>query len=118
MNDRRWVQISSTSAVPPREGRMVMIGQHDIALFNLGDRFAALDNRCPHQGGPLCDGIVAGTAVVCPLHGWKVNVETGAVDRPGGTLACVPTHPTRVEGGVVHVALPVAWLTERKDMTA
>lgn len=97
---------------------MVTIGDHDIAIFNLGHRFAALDNRCPHQGGPLCDGIVAGTSVVCPLHGWRVNVETGAVDRPSGTTACVVAHPTRVEGGVVHVAVPAAWLSEPKEKTA
>ena len=71
-------------------------------IFNLGDRFLAMDNRCPHQSGPLCDGIVAGDAVVCPLHAWKVNLETGsggAVPRTT-TTASAPT-PTRVEAGVI-----------------
>ena len=73
-------------------------------IFNLGDRFLATDNRCPHKGGPLCDGIVTGASVVCPLHAWKVNLETGAVERPAhGRDHCVGTYPTRVDDGVVIV---------------
>ena len=68
-----------------------------------GDRFLAVDNRCPHQSGPLCDGIVAGDAVVCPLHAWKVNLETGEVARPANHNDCVRTYATRVEAGVISV---------------
>ena len=53
------------------------VGNREIAIFNLGDRFLAVDNRCPHKGGPLADGIVSGTTVVCPLHAWKMSLETG-----------------------------------------
>src|SRR5262249_34556662 len=93
-----------------REGRAVQVAGHELAVFNLGDRFLAVGNRCPHQGGPLCDGIVTGGSVVCPLHAWKVNLETGSVERPvaGRPNPCVPTYATRVEAGVVHVELPVS----------
>ena len=57
---RQWVRITACENIPPREGRAAMAGDREIALFNLGDRFLAVDNRCPHQGGPLADGIVAG----------------------------------------------------------
>jgi nitrite reductase (NADH) small subunit len=97
----RWIRIASCDAIPPREGRAALVGDRQIAIFNLGDRFLAVDNRCPHQSGPLCDGIVAGDAVVCPLHAWKVNLETGAVARPADQHECVRTYPTRVEAGVV-----------------
>jgi nitrite reductase (NADH) small subunit len=80
----------------------------EIALFNLGDRVLATDNRCPHQSGPLCDGIVTGSAVVCPLHGWKVNLEDGCVQRPAGESQQVRTYPTEVIDGVVAVQLPAA----------
>src|SRR5579885_2181230 len=76
-----WIRIASSESIPPREGRAAVIGARQIAIFNLGDRFLAVDNQCPHQSGPLCDGIVAGDAVVCPLHAWKVNLQTGAVAR-------------------------------------
>ena len=81
-----------------------------IALFNLGDRVLATVNQCPHQSGPLCDGIVTGTSVVCPLHAWKVNLTSGLVERPGAPARrCVETFPVRVHDGVVIVGLsPVA----------
>lgn len=99
------MRITACENIPPREGRTATIGNREIAIFNLGDRFLALDNRCPHRGGPLGDGIVAGNSVVCPLHAWKVSLETGVVERPAGISACVRTYPTRVEGGIVLVEL-------------
>jgi nitrite reductase (NADH) small subunit len=106
MTEHRWFRITECRNIPPREGRAVVVEGREIAIFNLGDRFAATSNRCPHRGGPLCDGIVAGQATVCPLHGWKVSLNTGAVERPAGTTACVETYPIRVEDGVLRLALP------------
>jgi len=115
MNTTHWIRVTPVERVPPREGRAVLIGDREIALFNLGpstglgasDRFLATDNQCPHQGGPLCDGIVTGSSVVCPLHAWKVNLETGQVERPvHGKDHCVTTYPTRIEDGVVLIGLP------------
>jgi len=109
MNAVRWVRVTTTDNVPPREGRAVLIGDREIALFNLGDHFLATDNQCPHQGGPLCDGIVTGSSVVCPLHAWKVNLANGEVERPThGKDHCVATYPARVEDGVVLIGLPIA----------
>jgi nitrite reductase (NADH) small subunit len=99
----RWIRIATCDSIPPREGRAALIGDKQIAIFNLGDRFLAVDNRCPHQSGPLCDGIVAGDDVVCPLHAWKVNLETGAVARPADQHDCVRTYATRIEGGVISI---------------
>ena len=82
----------------------------EIAVFNLGSRFLATVNQCPHKGGPLCDGIVTGTSVVCPLHGWKVNLETGRVGRPAGIEACITSYPTRVDAGVIVVGVPSTFL--------
>ena len=107
---RRWVRITTTDNIPPREGRAVCLGTREIAIFNLGDRFLATDNRCPHKGGPLCDGIVTGTSVVCPLHTWKISLETGAVERSGanaGAGMAINTYPVRVEDGVIVLEMPV-----------
>jgi nitrite reductase (NADH) small subunit len=108
MTSHRWIRVTTCDSVPLREGRAVQLGDREIALFNLGDRFLATDNRCPHKGGPLCDGIVTGASVVCPLHAWKINLESGCVERPGGAPegAAVTTYATRVEQGVVLVELP------------
>ena len=108
--ETRWVRITTTDNIPPREGRAVCLGTREIAIFNLGDRFLATDNRCPHKGGPLCDGIVTGASVVCPLHTWKISLETGAVERSGanaGAGMAINTYPVRVEDGVIALELPV-----------
>ncbi|MBI1789685.1 MAG: nitrite reductase small subunit NirD [Acidobacteria bacterium] len=100
-----WIRITRSDNIPLREGRSVRIGSRQIAVFNLGQRFLAVENRCPHGGGPLADGILSGCDVVCPLHAWKVCLETGQVRRPS-VEACVATFPVRVEDGVVQVQLP------------
>jgi len=79
----------------------VVVGDRTIAVFNLGGRFLAVESRCPHRGGPLADGIVTGNSVVCPLHGWKINLQHGNVERPAETPACVRTFATRVEAGTL-----------------
>ena len=116
MTDYHWLRITSSENIPPREGRAVVVGGREVALFNLGpstepgtgDRFMATDNRCPHQGGPLCDGIVTGTSVVCPLHAWKVSLASGSVERPASAKEhCVATYPVRVEDGIVIIGVPV-----------
>ena len=80
----RWIRITEPENIPLREGRGVEVDGHQIALFNLGDRFLAVENRCPHRGGPLSDGIVAGAVVVCPLHAWRVCLDDGSVVKPAG----------------------------------
>jgi nitrite reductase (NADH) small subunit len=112
-SDYLWVRVTTTDNIPVREGRPVRIGSHEIAIFNLGDRFLATDNRCPHQGGPLCDGIVTGESVVCPLHAWKVNLANGSIERPtAGKDHCVRTYPVRVDQHVLVVGVPAAASSE------
>lgn len=107
MTEYRWVRISSCDSVPVREGRAVQLAEREIALFNLGDRFVAVDNHCPHRGGPLADGIVSGASVVCPLHAWKIDLERGCVERPAAAGApCLATYPVRVEEGTILLGVP------------
>jgi NAD(P)H-dependent nitrite reductase small subunit len=126
-----WIRVTSEVNIPVREGRSVQLADREIAIFNLGDRFAAIDAACPHRGGPLCDGIVTGTgapsldcapivghAVVCPLHGWKIDLQTGEVLKPDVSVR-VETYDVRVSEGVVEVAIPQAILSNlRKDKAA
>jgi nitrite reductase (NADH) small subunit len=126
-----WIRITSEVNIPVREGRSVQLADREIAIFNLGDRFAAIDAACPHRGGPLCDGIVTGTgapaldcapvvghAVVCPLHGWKIDLQTGEVLKPDVSVR-VETYDVRVNEGVVEVSIPTASIGGlRKDKAA
>ena len=114
MNEPRWIRVTARENLPLREGRAVRLGDREIALFNLGDRVLATDNQCPHRGGPLCDGIVTGESVVCPLHAWKVSLTHGSVERPANERErCVETYPVRVENGVVVIAVPQTAVEER-----
>jgi nitrite reductase (NADH) small subunit len=105
MKERNWFRIAYCRDIPLREGRAVKVGNREVAIFNLGDRFLAVDNRCPHKGGPLADGIVTGTAVVCPLHAWKMSLEDGQGVNGPSRASCVKTFRTRVEGGIVLLEL-------------
>lgn len=98
----KWMRVTPAENIPPHEGRSVQVGGVELAIFNLKDRFVAIENRCPHQGGPLCDGIVSGATVVCPLHGWRFDLDSGAAIR-ASVPACVATFPTRVEDGIILV---------------
>lgn len=113
----KWIRITQCRNIPLREGRPVKAGGREIAIFNLGDRFLAVDNRCPHKGGPLSDGIVSGATVVCPLHAWKVNLETGTAVNQTSTPPCIDTFRTRVEDGVVLLELPVLRPREQERPT-
>jgi nitrite reductase (NADH) small subunit len=104
---KRWVRLTQAENIPLREGRAVHIAGHDIAIFNLGDRFLAVENKCPHRGGPLADGIVSGRTVVCPLHAWKIDLESGQVANRPEENPCVKTFPTVVREGVVMLELSV-----------
>lgn len=109
----QWIKITEVENIPLREGRAVQVGQREIALFHLPEGIKAVDNRCPHNQGPLCDGITTGSHVVCPLHGWKVCLESGRVTRPDLPIK-VRTYPVRVEDGVIEIQVS----QEREELVA
>jgi nitrite reductase (NADH) small subunit len=104
--EKRWVRVTSCESIPLREGKAVEIGGRCIAIFNLGESFVAVDNRCAHRGGPLSDGIVSGAMVVCPLHAWAFDLCSGAVTNHPESQACLATFPVRLEDGIVWVEIP------------
>ena len=97
-----WRTVGSIDSIPLREGRCVKYSGREIALFNLGGEFLAVENRCPHRSGPLADGIVSGKSVFCPLHNWKVDLVSGCVSSGGE--GAVRTFPVRVVDGKVQVS--------------
>ena len=73
------VLIGEVEQLPKGEGRTYEVAGHRLALFRTraGDVFATQAN-CPHRGGPLADGLVGGTSVICPLHDRTYDLRTGA----------------------------------------
>ena len=103
---KRWVRITDCRNIPLREGRSVRIAGWELAIFNLGDRFVAVENRCPHRGGPLSDGIVSGSTVVCPLHARKINLENEGDNEPANQSHCVKRFEVRVKDGFILLSIP------------
>ncbi len=84
---RTWYKVAEPGDMQEREVRAVQAGSRSVALTFLGGRYGALDNACPHQGGPLADGSIECTEgdcwLRCPWHGWDFHPLTG--ESPGGT---------------------------------
>jgi nitrite reductase (NADH) small subunit len=99
-----WVAVTALHNIPLHEGRSVKVRGTEIAIFHVDSGCLTIENACPHKGGPLCDGIVSGTTVVCPLHGRRFDLETGIALRSSDP-GCVRTFPTRVENDIVYVDL-------------
>ena len=100
------VHIGRLDALP--HGRPVLreiLGRR-VALVRVADTVHALDDACPHAGGPLSEGAVLGDALVCPYHTWMWDLTTGACVA-GGRATSVTVYPTRVVGGEVWVELGV-----------
>ncbi|HEU5180058.1 MAG TPA: Rieske 2Fe-2S domain-containing protein [Candidatus Polarisedimenticolia bacterium] len=83
-------RVASRADVPPGTGKVVVAGGRVLALFNVEGEFFAVDNSCPHRGGPLGEGHLQGKIVTCPWHGWQFDLCTGVSPlNPRHTIRCV-----------------------------
>jgi nitrite reductase (NADH) small subunit len=107
----RWVDIGPLEAIPVRGARVVKTPAGCIAVFRTAqNEVFAIDDTCPHKGGPLSQGIVHERAVTCPLHNWVVSLESGAAQ--GADEGRVRTYLVQVEGG--RILLDAAALAARR----
>jgi 3-phenylpropionate/trans-cinnamate dioxygenase ferredoxin subunit len=105
----------------PAGARTLLVhGHHQVAVFNVDGRLYAVNNRCPHHGGPLCHGSIGGTrlpsdpgqydwgmegrVLTCPWHGWQYELDTG--QTLFDPTVRVPVHPVAVEDDQIAVYLP------------
>jgi nitrite reductase (NADH) small subunit len=104
MSEATWIEIGPVEAIPARGARVVRTQTGDIAVFRAGDgHLFALDDRCPHRGGPLSEGIVYGHRVACPLHDWRIELGSGEAVAPDE--GCTHTYPVTVSDGWVFLQL-------------
>jgi nitrite reductase (NADH) small subunit len=98
------IAIGSRTDIPPRGARCVATPRGKVAVFRTAeDLFFAVEDRCPHKGGPLSQRIVHGAAVTCPLHNWVISLETGR--GLGAEKGSVRTIPLEREGDRPFLAL-------------
>ncbi len=108
-NEAATVAVARLDQIPCGQGRCFLVAGRRIAIFRLrGGMVYAMDNACPHRGGPLADGLV-GTdcafgveVVVCPLHALRFSLRDG---RGLDNELAARTYPAEVRAGVVHVTL-------------
>ncbi|HEY5648128.1 MAG TPA: Rieske (2Fe-2S) protein, partial [Nitrospiria bacterium] len=98
-----FVTVARTEDFPSGECRVVEVENIEVALINREGSFFAVDNVCPHQGGPLGQGDVENGTIICPWHGWRFNIENG--EKTNNPELKVKTYPVRVENGEVKIAL-------------
>jgi nitrite reductase (NADH) small subunit/3-phenylpropionate/trans-cinnamate dioxygenase ferredoxin subunit len=97
------VKAATVGEVPPGASLTVEVEGRTLALFNVDGVYYAIDNACPHRGGPLAEGDIEGRTVICPWHAWRWDVTTGAnVNNPAVKVACFPV---TVESDSIFVAL-------------
>ena len=103
MTERHTARIASARDVPAGTMCIVSVQGRTLALCNVDDTFHAIDNACPHRGGPLGEGELDGPVVTCPWHGWRWDVTTGAsLTNPALRVRRLPV---TVEGDDVVVSL-------------
>lgn len=98
-----FITVGHVDEFTPGCGRMVLVNGRHIALFRLDAGFFAIDNRCLHEAGPLCEGEIGGGVVTCPWHGWSYEIRTGTLVQD--PRVGVSRHNTRVVGDDVQVQL-------------
>jgi 3-phenylpropionate/trans-cinnamate dioxygenase ferredoxin subunit len=100
-----WVPVAPAASIAPGDHVQVEIDRALIAVFNVGGRFYAIDDLCTHDGGGLAGGAVEGEVVICPRHGARFCLRTGAALTPPAYEA-VRTYETRIVAGRVEVNCP------------
>ena len=99
-----WFAIGDIADIPLRGARCVKTPQGKIAVFRTAENEVfAIEDHCPHKGGPLSQGIVHGNAVTCPLHNWVISLQTGKA--LGADQGAVKTIALKNDGGALFIAL-------------
>jgi nitrite reductase (NADH) small subunit len=105
----QWIKVAPLEDFPKLGARVVRTKNKDAIEIEIGifrtddDRIYAINNSCPHKGGPLSQGIVYGDKVACPLHSWKISLIDGKAEEPDvGETAC---YKVKVEEGMVYLSI-------------
>jgi nitrite reductase/ring-hydroxylating ferredoxin subunit len=97
-----FTSVARVADVPPGKGKQVNVGGVKVAIFNVNGTFCAINDTCPHRGGPLSEGTLSGNEVECPWHGAKFNLASGAVLCPPARTG-VAAYKVQVVGDDVQV---------------
>ncbi|MBI4737254.1 MAG: Rieske 2Fe-2S domain-containing protein [candidate division NC10 bacterium] len=91
----KFVKVGRVGDLADGQAKVVQVDGLRIALFYVGGRFYALEAACPHEGGPLADGVIEGLRIVCPWHGYDFHLKTGECGLDPDLRAL--TYPVKVQ---------------------
>jgi 3-phenylpropionate/trans-cinnamate dioxygenase ferredoxin subunit len=97
-----WIDVRPASALPPGEHAIVALEDTDVAVFNVAGDYCAIQDVCTHDGAELAGGPVEGDRIICPRHGARFCLRTGAALSPPA-YEPVHTFPVRVAGGMIQI---------------
>ena len=97
-----WVSIAQAGELAPGQWKSVDVDGAQVAVFNLDGRYYAIEDVCTHDGGQLTGGSIEGAEIVCPRHGARFCIRTGAA-LTAPAYEATATFPVRIENGVVEV---------------
>lgn len=98
-------KLGAVAQIPAGEGRNFVVAGRRLAVFHARDgRVFATQADCPHRGGPLADGLVGGSTLVCPLHEWRFELTTGVTENGACAIEVYRAHVE--SGGTMTVELP------------
>lgn len=104
VDKQKEVAVATVDEIEVDIPKEVIIEETSIAIFKTKDStIFALENKCPHKGGPLSQGIVSGEHVFCPLHDWKISLNDGQAQGPDE--GCTSSYDTRIENNMVYLLL-------------
>ncbi len=93
----KFVKVGRADELAEGQARLAHVDGQRIAIFHVGGRFYALEANCPHEGGPLEDGVIEAMRVICPWHGYDFDLRTGACGLDPELRAL--TYPLKVQDG-------------------
>ena len=96
-------RVASVAALRAGQPTYAKVNGRLVALFACEDGVAATAGRCPHASGPLHEGAVEGTTLVCPWHGWSFDLKTGACEEDPDLV--LQRYPVRIDGDDVWVTV-------------
>ncbi len=96
-----FVSVADLADVRPGLPKVVVVDGREIALFNVDGVIHAVDNTCPHQGGPLAEGWIEGPLVQCPWHAWCFDVRDGSMTLG---ITSIEVFDVAIEGTTIAVA--------------
>ena len=99
----QFVRVARRSQVTPNVPAIVRVGGYEVAIFDVGGQLRAYENVCPHQGGPIGEGIVDGETITCPWHAWCFNLRDGTMTI--GDFAVLRRFGVRENGDEIEISL-------------